>query len=222
MIDRLTKQRIYEPLEGLSTNEFIEAMHQRVFLAHGYPLSIVNDCGGQMTSKLWRRLCKRHGIKIKFSLAQHPKTDGQTKNANKVMKNYLRAYVSYTQDDWVDHLPTAEFSANNHINELTGMTLFFADNGFHPCTGVEPLQAYEGGQKAELLAADRIVANQKETVQFLQDQLVWAQEEQAHWANQNCQPHPEYKVGDMVYVDARYFSTSRRKSKSLSMKNAGP
>ena len=116
----------------------------------------------------------------------------------------------------------AEFSANNHVNESTGMTPFFADNDFHPRTGVEPPKAYEGGRRAELLAADKIVANQEETVRFLQDQLVWTQEEQAHWANQNCQPHPEYKVSDMVYVDARHFSTCDRESKSLSLKNAEP
>ena len=174
-----------------------------------------------MTSTLWKRLCERRGIRTKFSSAQHPETDEQTENANEVMKNYLRVYVSYTQDDWVDHLPMAEFSANNHINKLTGMTLFFADHGFHPRMGVEPLQAYEGSQRAELLAADRIIANQEERLSYLQDQLTWSQQEQAHWANQNCQPHPEYKVGDMVYVDARHFA-SKRGSKSLSMKNAGP
>ena len=222
VVDRLTKRRIYEPLEGLSTSKFIEAMHRCVFSAHGYPLSIVNNHRGQMTSKLWRRLCKRRGIKIKFSSAQHPETDGQTKNANKMMKNYLQAYVSYTQDDWVDHLPMAEFSANNHINESTGMTPFFADNGFHPRTGVEPPQAYERGRKAELLAADKVVKQEKEMRLFLQDQLVSAQQEQTHWANQNREPHPGYEVSDLVYVDARHFATSEQNSKSLSMKNAGP
>ena len=222
VVDRLTKQRLYKPLEGLSTSEFIKVMQRRVFSAHGYPSSIVNDRGSQMTSKLWRRLCKRYGIRIKFSSAQHPETNGQTKNANKVMKNYLRAYISHTQDDWVDHLPMSEFLANNHVSESTGVTPFFADNGFHPRMGVEYPQAYEGaGRRAELMAADKIVANQKEMVSYLQDQLTWAQQEQTHWANQNRQPHPEYKVGDMVYVDARHFA-SERDSKSLSMKNAGP
>ena len=223
VVNRLTKQRLYEPLEGLTTSEFIEAMHRRVFSAHGYPLSIVNDRGGQMTSTLWKRLCERYGIKVKFSSAHHPETDGQIENANKVMKNYLRAYVNHTQDDWVDHLPMAEFSANNHINESTGMTSFFADNGFHPLTGVEPPQAYqqETSRKTKLLTADKIVKHQEETRSFLQDQLTWAQEKQAYWANQNRQPHPEYKVEDIVYVDARHFA-SERDSKSLSMKNAGP
>ena len=174
-----------------------------------------------MTSTLWRRLCERYGIRIKFSSAQHLETDGQTENANKVMKNYLRAYVNHMQDNWVDHLPMAEFSANKHINESTRMTLFFAVNGFHPRTGVEPPQAYQrAGWRAELLAADRIVANQEETVFYLQDQLTWSQQEQAHCANQSCQPHPEYRIGDTVYVDARHFA-SEKDSKSLSMKNAG-
>ena len=125
-----------------------------------------------MTSTLWRRLCQRYGINVKFSSAHHPETDGQTENANKVMKNYLRAYISHVQDDWVDHLPMAEFAANNHVNVSTRITPFFADNGFHLCTGIEPPQAYQGAnQKAKLLAADKIVANQEEMATFLQDQL---------------------------------------------------
>ena len=116
----------------------------------------------------------------------------------------------------------AEFLANNHVNKSIGMTLFLVDNGFHPCTGVEAPRVYEGGRKAELLAADRIITNQEKTLSYLQDQLTWSQQEQTHWADQNCQPHSEYKVGDIVYVNAGHFSTSNRESKLLSMKNAGP
>ena len=76
VVDRLTKQTIYEPLKGLSTSEFIEAMHWRMFSTYGYLLSIVNNCGGQITSTSWKRLCKRYGIKVKFSSAHHFETDG--------------------------------------------------------------------------------------------------------------------------------------------------
>ena len=44
--------------------------------------------------------------------------------ANKVMKNYFWAYINYTQDDWVDNLPMAEFAASNHINASTKVMLF--------------------------------------------------------------------------------------------------
>ena len=137
------------------------------------------------------------------------------------MKNYLCAYVSHVQDDWVDHLLIVEFAANNHVNASTDVTPFFEDNGFHSCTDVEPPQTYQkAGRRAELLAADKIIANQKEIILFLKDQLAWAQEEQTHWANQHYQPYPGYKVGDIVYIDTKHF-VSKRDSKLLNIKNTG-
>ena len=59
----------------------------------------------------------------------------------------------------MNHLPIAEFAASNYVNASTGMTLFFADYGFHPCTSIEPPGTFkgEGEQKAKFLAADKIV-----------------------------------------------------------------
>ena len=53
----------------------------------------------------------------------------------------------------------AEFATSNHINASTGMTPFFANHGFHPCTGIEPPGMFESEseQKAKLLAANNIV-----------------------------------------------------------------
>ena len=101
------------------------------------------------------------------------------------------------------------------------MMLFFADHSFHPYTGIEPPRTYKGEQKAELLAADKIVCRQKEMMKFLQDQLAWSQDKQTQFANKTRQAYPEYKVEDSVYVDARY-STSERDKKLLNLKNAEP
>ena len=97
------------------------------------------------------------------------------------MKNYLHAYIAYTQDNWVDHLPMAKFAASNHVNTSIGMTLFFADHGFHLHTGIESPRTFkgEGEQKAKLLTANKIIAQQGEMMKFLQDQLAWLQDEQA-------------------------------------------
>ena len=132
-------------------------MYHWVFALYGFPLTIVNDRKGQMTAMLWRQLCKWYNINIKFSLAHHPETDGQIKNVNRIIKNYLCAYIAYTQDNWVDHLSMAEFAASNHVNASTGMKLFFANHRFHPRTGIELSGTYEGEQQAELLAADKII-----------------------------------------------------------------
>ena len=130
VVNKLTKQKLYKLVEDLGTSKFIDTMHCCIFSAHGYPLSIMNDCRDQMMSKMWRRLCKKYGIKIKFSSGQHSKINGRIKNAKKVMKNYLRAYVSYTQNDWVNYLPIAKFLAVNHINKLTRKLYFLQTLAF--------------------------------------------------------------------------------------------
>lgn len=207
----------------MGTENLLEALHRRIFSCYGLPRTIVSDRGGQMISQLWQRICQRYGIKSKLSSAHHPETDGQTENANKVMKNYLRAYVKYSQDDWVDFLPDAEFAANNHINTSTGMTPFFADHGYHPRSGIEPPHSYDdsGTRRAELRRADAIIERQEAINKYLRERLITAQDDQQKHANVNRQPHPDYNVGDMVYVDAKDF-VSGRQSKSLSSKNVGP
>lgn len=182
---------------------------------------MVSDRGSEIIARLHKRVCERYEVKIKLSSAHHPETDGQTENANKIMKNYLRAYIGYAQDNWVDFLPDAEFSANNHINVSTGMTPFFADHGFHPRSGIEPPRAYERKGKAEILHADKIVERQEAMRNWLRNELTWAQEEQARHANKGRQPHPDYRIGDKVYVNAKDFAPERP-SRSLGFKNVGP
>ena len=100
------------------------------------------------------------------------------------------------------------------------MTPFFANHGFHPCTGIKSPEIYKREQQIELLVADKIIYRQKEIMAFLQDQLAWPQNKQTQFANKTCQPHPEYKVRDKVYVDVRHFA-SKRDKKLLNLKKAG-
>ena len=39
--------------------------------------------------------------------------DSQTKIINAAVNKYLCAFVSFTQNDWVDYLPFAKFTVNN-------------------------------------------------------------------------------------------------------------
>ena len=112
-------------------------------------------------------------------------------------------------------------AASNYGNTLTGVTLFFADYGFHPQTSMEPLGIYKSEQKVKFLAVDKIVRRQAKMITFLQDQLVWAQDKQIWFANQDCQSHSEYQIANEIYVDSKYFASEKSK-KSFNLKNAGP
>jgi hypothetical protein len=135
------------------------------------------------------------------------------------MKNYLRAYVHFAQDDWVDHLSDAKFAANNHENASTKMTSFFADHDFHSRSETESSSTYDSDRKVESLKANKILQRQEVIKKWLHERLTAAQENQARYANRTRSLHSNYKVRDMIYVNAKNFK-SQRQSQSLSSKNA--
>ena len=53
-------------------------------------------------------------------------------HVNQILEQYLRVYINYQQDDWVNLLPLAKFAYNNASQSATMVTPFFANKGFHP------------------------------------------------------------------------------------------
>ena len=222
--DRLTKRRHFVPSETLGSKE-LARIFLPIFAQHGLPQSIVSDRGSNFISKFWRRICKRLGISLKFSTAFHPETDGQTERANQSLEEYLRKYVNYNQDDWIDWLHLAEFQANNTVNATTGMSPFFADTGFHPRTGFEiqdpPQKGLSTNAIQSILNADSIVDHMQNITEQLRINALWMQNQQVENSNQHRSDAPLFKVGDLVYVDTRNWRTERP-TKKLDDKYAGP
>lgn len=154
-VDQLSKMRHFVACratdEGSSAEKTAKMFLDAVVKLHGLPASIVSDRGLQFVSAFWKHLCQRLGIKVKLSTAYHPESDSQTKNSNQTMEQYLHAFVSYQQDNWTEWLLTAEFAANNHKSETTGLTPFFANYSFHPWMGTEPAALYMPKMTAEHL-----------------------------------------------------------------------
>jgi len=104
-----------------------------VFSKHGIPSDIVSDRGSLFTSNFITSLGQLLDMKLKFSTAYHPETDGQTERTNQSLECYLRLYCSYQQDNWPDLLPIAEFAYNNSPHSATQVSPFFANYGYNPC-----------------------------------------------------------------------------------------
>jgi len=75
---------------------------------------------------------------LHFTSGYHPKGDGQTKCTNQTLKQYLHVYCNYQQDNWSKLLPLVEFVYNNALSATTGVSLFFANKGYHPNITVHP------------------------------------------------------------------------------------
>jgi hypothetical protein len=105
-VDRLTKMVHFAPTTtSVSAEGVAHLFNHYVFKHHGMPSELILDSDPRFTSKFWTELARLLGTKLKMSTAFHPQTDGETERVNRVLEDYLRHYVSPTQDDWDEWLP---------------------------------------------------------------------------------------------------------------------
>jgi len=77
-------------------------------------------------------------MRLHFTSGYYPEGDGQTKNTNQTLKQYLYVYCNYQQDNWSELLPLAEFVYNDALSATTGVSPFFTNKGYHPNITVYP------------------------------------------------------------------------------------
>ena len=217
---RLTKMRHIIPCKGTCDAEDTARYYlKEVWKLHGLPQTIVSDRGPQFVAEFWKKLTQQLSINALLSTAYHPETDGQTERLNAVLEQYLRAYVSYLQDDWSRWLPLAEFAANSLKSETTGMSPFFANYGFNPRMGFEPTITVRGTPATR--DAEQFAQTMNEILEYLRSESIAAQARYEDQANRHRRPARRYQEGDHVWLDARNIKTLRPQKK-LDWKNIGP
>jgi hypothetical protein len=91
VVDKLTKYAHFIAIiHPFTTRTVVQLFIDNVFRLHGLPLVIINDRDRIFTSQLWQDLFKSIKVKLKFSSAYHPQTDGQSERVNQCLENYLR------------------------------------------------------------------------------------------------------------------------------------
>ena len=60
---------------------------------------------------------------------------------NQELKVYLRAFIDYYQDDWMEWLPFMEFAYNNQVSSAIGMLPFYAEYAYNPTFSVDPMNS---------------------------------------------------------------------------------
>ena len=124
-------------------------------------------------------------------------------------------YCNYQQDNWSDLLPLAEFAYNNAPSATTGVSPFFTNKGYHPNITVHP------ERDLSLARAKEYAVNLESLHQYLCEEMATAQKRYQGPADARRLPTPDFKVGNQVYVKAKYFR-STQPSKKLSEKNLSP
>ena len=201
VVDRLTKRARFIPTTTeLSAPGLAQLFFDHVVRQYGLPAEVISDRDPRFTSLFWRSLMSIMGVRLGMSTAFHPQTDGQTERTNRTLEEMLRHYTNFHQDDWDDHLATAELAYNTAEQSSTGQTPFFTDTGRHPRLPheVTPPDA------TSVSAVTDLVKHMHDTVTQARSALQKAQESQALYANRKREDC-EFEVGDQVLPRATNF-----------------
>jgi transposase InsO family protein len=111
--------------EATTTIKFFES----IVYQYGVPNNIITGNGTNFTSGEFQEFAKELGIKIKYALVAHPKSNGQVKNANGLVcaglkKRPLRP-LKRAAGAWVKELPSVLWSMRTTPNSSIGYTPFF-------------------------------------------------------------------------------------------------
>jgi len=224
VVDKLSKRKHLIPCRTDNTAEDVAAIYYNsVFRHHGVPVYIVSDRDPKFTSDFWQSLAKQFGTTLKMSTSSHPQSDGQSENAVRQLKESLRSYLCYDQDDWEDLLPSIEFALNSTPSASTGYTPFELDTGYLP-SGPLAATLKDDSTTPAALQAQEFVDLIRANVADARDNLAVTQDRQAARQELKSQPNP-YAVGDKVFVHRdrlKDLSQTRRPSRKLRQLYCGP
>jgi hypothetical protein len=105
---------------------------------HGVPAHVTSDQGSKFVSRFFCSLEVALNMKLHYTSGYYPEGDRQTKQTNQTLKQFLRIYCNYQQDNWFELLSLAEFAYNNALNSTTGISPFFANKGHYPNLSIHP------------------------------------------------------------------------------------
>ncbi|MCO5593344.1 hypothetical protein L7F22_047355 [Adiantum nelumboides] len=139
IVDRFRKQAHFIPVKKtIKAHQMATLFISQIFKYHGLPSSIVSDRDPRMTSNFWKGLFENLRIRLNFSPAYHPQTDGQCEIANLTILDLLKSYVKEVdqRSQWEKYLPLVEYAYNDLV---------------HISTGKAPFEMKEGRSKSPLL-----------------------------------------------------------------------
>lgn len=216
IVDMFTKMvKLEATTMELTAEGFGKVLRERVFRQHGLPKRIIHDRDPRFMAQYTRELLRSLGVKQNPSTAYHPQTDGQTERVNQEVEKYLRAFVSYQQDDWDEWLGIAEFALNDRPHSTTQHTPFFLNAGQHPWKG-EPSK-----KDTKVDAVESVLDTMEKARESARKAMENKIEEVKKAHDRRAKKSTSHAEGDLVYLEATNLH-SDRPSKKLDDKRYGP
>lgn len=153
-------------IEGVDTwtaKQWVQAFLKRFNLINwGFPGELITNRDPKFLSKFWTALFEKLGVKLLYSTAYHPQTDGSSECTNQTVEIALRFFVHALEDPslWPEVLPQIQSILNNTSSSTTGKTPNEMAYGFSPCRSLDLLSP------PGLLAAFQARADTTDAISF--------------------------------------------------------
>ena len=195
IVDRLTKPSHFLAVRlDYSTDRLVELYVSEIVRLHGIPLSIVSDHDPRFTSRFWKKLQSAFGMRMNFTTAFHPQTNGQSERVIQVLEDMLRGCVLDFSGSWDRYIPLMEFAYNNSYQSSIGMAPYEALYGRRCRTPT----CWTELDEHKIIGPD-LVKDTKEKVQIIQQRLKTANDRQRSYANLK-RKDIKFEVGDRLFL----------------------
>lgn len=161
--DKFSKRCTYIPGKSTwSAGEWAAALLDRLAVGDwGVPKALLSDRDPKFLSDLWKAIFEKLQVKLLYSTAYHPQTDGMSERTNQTAEIALRFYMHTLMkpSEWPTILPRLQALLNNMKSSTTGkspneITYGFALN--KPLDLITPSSSLPDQAQARVEAADAI------------------------------------------------------------------
>ena len=108
----------------MTISQMCDLFQNKMFLQYKSSNNIVFDKKNLFTSNFWSILCYCAKIKRRLNIAFYSQIDEQIERQNQILKQYLRCYCNYKQNNWVALFCLIQFVYNNAKYTFTKLLLF--------------------------------------------------------------------------------------------------
>ena len=220
VVDRFSKMAHFIPCNKTNDASHIATLFFReIVRLHGVPKTIVSDRDVKFTSYFWKALMAKLGVKLLFSTAYHPQTDGQTEVVNRSLSTLLRALIKPNLKGWEECIPHAEFAYNRASHRATKRSPFEVVYGFNPNTALDilPLPLHERTDMDVDKRADYMKTLHESTRATLEEHT----KRQATKINKLKKPMI-FEEGDLVWLHLRKDRFPDERKSKLAPRGDGP
>ena len=208
VVCRSTKYALFIPTKADATAvDFAELFFEKLETIWGTPKSAISDRDSKITSAFWAEVCDYKMLRRRLSTAFHPQTDGQSEALNRILEDYLRAYVTDEPVSWANLLPLAQFAYNNsHVAPIRCSPNYAM---FGKTCEIRLFTSEDRPQGKTPSVRDR-VEKLEEVRRACSDHIVQAGERMAKYYNRTHVPK-QFKEGDWVKLSTANLKVKFRK-----------